>query len=96
MLRATPDLVDHLPRLRRLAVALCRDREAADDLVQDTVARALAKAALFHGGDARAWLATIMVNLFRSDRRRFGRLPHLVELDAVVKRRGFAESSVRG
>lgn len=82
MFRQDPDLVAHLPRLRRLAVALCRDREAADDLVQDTVARALAKMELFKGGNAQAWLATVMVNLFRSDRRRFGRLPALVDLDS--------------
>lgn len=81
MFRREPDLVPHIPRLRRLARALCRDRDVADDLVQDTLARALDRAGLFRGGNLAAWLATIMVNLFRSDRRRFARLPVLVELD---------------
>lgn len=82
MFRRDIDLVAHLPRLRRLAVALCRDRDAADDLVHEAVARALDKAALFDGTNARAWLATILLNLYRSDRRRFARLPTLVDLDS--------------
>lgn len=81
MFNREPDLVPHIPRLRRLARALCRDRDAADDLVQDTLTRALDRAQLFKGGNLRAWLATIMLNLFRSDRRRFARLPVLVELE---------------
>lgn len=83
MFRRDLDLMPHLPRLRRLAVALCRDRDSADDLLHETVARALDKAKLFDGGNARSWLSAIMVNLFRSDRRRFGRLPTLVDLDAA-------------
>lgn len=82
MFRRDLDLLPHLPRLRRLAAALCRDRDAADDLVHDAVTRALAKAALFDGTNARAWLATILLNLFRSDRRRYGRLPVLVDIDS--------------
>ena len=39
-MRARPDLIEHLPRLRRYARALTGDVTRADDLVQDTVERA--------------------------------------------------------
>jgi RNA polymerase sigma factor (sigma-70 family) len=52
-----------IPRLRRYARALTRDEVAADDLVQDCLARGLAKQHLFQGGtDLRAWLFTILHN----------------------------------
>ncbi len=55
----------HLPRLRRYALALARDHARADDLVQDTVERALRKFSLWRRGtDLRAWLFTIMHNLY--------------------------------
>ena len=40
-----------IPALRRYARALTRDAETADDLVQDTLVRALRSEHLFHGGD---------------------------------------------
>jgi len=53
-----------LPRLRRYARALVASREAADDLVQDTLERAWIKAAQWQPGtDLRAWLFAIMHNL---------------------------------
>jgi RNA polymerase sigma-70 factor, ECF subfamily len=58
------DLVEHLPRLRRYARALTRDVTRADDLVQDTLERALIKLDLWRpGSDLRAWLFTLMHNL---------------------------------
>jgi len=63
--RARPDLIEHLPRLRRYAKALTGDVNRADDLVQDTLERALAKLDLWQpGSDLRAWLFTLMHNLF--------------------------------
>ncbi len=60
-----------LPQLRRYALALCHNPTAADDLVQDSIARALAKSHLFHSGtNLRAWVFTIMHNLNISNRRR--------------------------
>ena len=63
----TPDhapLLTWLPRLRRYARALAGSREDADDLVQDTLERACAKANLWRGvNDMRAWLFGIMHNL---------------------------------
>ena len=56
---------DQIPRLRRYARALAGNRDAADDLVQDTLDRALSRSALFRpGGDPRPWLFTIMHNIF--------------------------------
>src|ERR1700676_4343637 len=52
-----------IPALRRYARALTRDVDVADDLVQDTLVRALRSEHLFHGGDVRAWLYTILTNL---------------------------------
>jgi len=53
-----------VPRLRRYAVALLADRARADDLVQDTLERALGRLHLWQSGtDMRRWLFTIMHNL---------------------------------
>jgi len=59
-----PDLVAALPRLRRYARVLTGDLHRADDLVQDTLARAWEKRRLWQAGsDLRAWLFTIMHNV---------------------------------
>jgi RNA polymerase sigma-70 factor (ECF subfamily) len=62
---AHADLVEHIPRLRRYARALTRDTARADDLVQDTLERALRKLDLWRpDSNLRAWLFTLMHNLF--------------------------------
>jgi len=48
-----------IPALRRYARALTRDADIADDLVQDTLVRALRSEKLFHGGDIRSWTSVI-------------------------------------
>ena len=54
-----------IPSLRRYAYALLRDRDAADDLVQDTLERAVAGWPRRRAeGDLRAWLFAIERNLF--------------------------------
>jgi RNA polymerase sigma-70 factor (ECF subfamily) len=59
-----PDLVAALPRLRRYARVLTGDVNRAEDLVQDTLARAWEKRRLWHvGSDLRAWLFAIMHNV---------------------------------
>ena len=63
-----------IPRLRRYALALTGSREAADDLTQDTLERAWRKRALWRpDSDLRAWLFTVMHNVYvngiRSARR---------------------------
>jgi len=70
------DLVVHLPRLRRYARALTGNREAADDLTQDTLERAWVKRALWRASSAdaasslRAWLFAVMHNVFVNGIRR--------------------------
>ncbi|ETR76297.1 RNA polymerase sigma 70 [Afipia sp. P52-10] len=64
-----------IPALRRYARALTRDADIADDLVQDTLVRALRAERLFHGGDVRSWLYTILTNLNRNRRRSLARRP---------------------
>jgi RNA polymerase sigma-70 factor, ECF subfamily len=60
-----PDLVAALPRLRRYARVLTGDVNRADDLVQDTLARAWEKRRLWHASsDLRARLFTIMHNVY--------------------------------
>jgi RNA polymerase sigma-70 factor (ECF subfamily) len=59
------EIVRLIPRLRRYARALVGDAAAADDLVQDTLERALAKLHLYRRGtDLRAWLFTVMHNVY--------------------------------
>jgi RNA polymerase sigma-70 factor (ECF subfamily) len=62
---------EEIPRLRRYARALTRDANAADDLVQDCLARALSKVHLWQPGtDLRAWLFTILHNQYVNHVRR--------------------------
>ena len=64
-------IVDHIPSLRRYARALTGNAWAADDLVQDTLERACGKWRLWVvGSDLRAWLFTLMHNLFANQLRR--------------------------
>ena len=63
-------VVEQLPGLRRYARALTGNAWAADDLVQDTLERACRKWLLWRSGsDLRAWLFTLMHNLYLNQRR---------------------------
>src|SRR6266851_6272234 len=75
------DLEAAIPALRRYARALTRSAENADDLVQDTLLRALRSQHLFHGGDMRSWLYTILTNLNRNRLRALARRPAVVALE---------------
>ena len=57
-------LLAEIPRLRRYARGLTGDTARADDLVQDTLERALLKSRLWRPGNLRAWLLTLMHNIF--------------------------------
>jgi RNA polymerase sigma-70 factor (ECF subfamily) len=70
-----------IPALRRYARALTRDADIADDLVQDTLVRALRSEHLFHGGDVRSWLYTILTNLNRNRLRSLARRPVLSPIE---------------
>ena len=74
-----------LPRLRRYARALTRDPSRADDLVQDTLVRALAKQHLYQDGtNLRAWLFTLMHNQHVNDVRRNVREGDSLDVDTVA------------
>jgi RNA polymerase sigma-70 factor (ECF subfamily) len=75
------DIQATIPALRRYARALTRDAEIADDLVQDTLVRALRSEHLFHGGDIRSWLYTILTNLNRNRLRSLARRPALTSIE---------------
>ena len=75
------DIEATIPALRRYARALTRDAETADDLVQDTLVRALRSEHLFHGGDVRSWLYTILTNLNRNRLRSLARRPTLMPIE---------------
>jgi RNA polymerase sigma-70 factor (ECF subfamily) len=68
-------LLAHLPRLRRYAIALSRDANMADDLVQECVEKALRnRQALNQQSHVSGWLRSILHNLYldalRRERRR--------------------------
>src|ERR1700758_2545473 len=71
-----------IPALRRYARTFVRDAAAADDLVQDTLERAISR---WHqrrsDGDARTWMFTILHNLAVSHLRRAARRGRELPLD---------------
>jgi RNA polymerase sigma-70 factor (ECF subfamily) len=82
-----PLLEAYIPGLRRFARALLRgDRERADDLVQDTLERALSSWRLRRAeGELRGWLYTILYNCFLSDRERRKRRSSCDALTEIVE-----------
>ncbi|MDP2410666.1 MAG: sigma-70 family RNA polymerase sigma factor [Pseudolabrys sp.] len=60
-----------VPSLRAFAISLCGNVDRADDLVQETMVRALANIDSFQPGtNMSAWLFTILRNHFRSEYRK--------------------------
>src|SRR5205809_5515331 len=60
-----------IPNLRAFAISLSGNVDRADDLVQETILRALANIDSFQPGtNMSAWLFTILRNLFRSEYRK--------------------------
>jgi len=77
-----PELLAAIPRLRRYARVLTGDATRADDLVQETLARGWEKRRLWTAGtDLRAWLFTIMHNVFVNQRATAARDAQNVSLD---------------
>jgi RNA polymerase sigma-70 factor (ECF subfamily) len=85
MARLDPQaLVEHLDRLYRAAWALCGSREEAEDLVQETAARVLARPRQLHGQDELAYLIRALRNTFLLSRRTASRRPQVrATLDQV-------------
>jgi RNA polymerase sigma-70 factor (ECF subfamily) len=64
-------LLAAVPSLRAFAISLCGQVDRADDLVQDTLLRALSNLDRFERGtNLNAWLFTILRNLFHSEYRK--------------------------
>lgn len=69
-----------IPSLRRYALGLTGDRDMADDLVQDTLERAVARRQSWRAtGPVQAWLFRILLNRYRDTLRR--RPAHLVAVE---------------
>src|SRR5215210_7781852 len=79
-LLVTPELLpevlaDHLDRLYRAAWAMCGSREDAEDLVQETYARVLARPRFLRGDDDLGYLLRVLRNTYVSRLRAAGRRP---------------------
>lgn len=71
-----------IPRLRRYALTLADSPAAADDLVQDTLERAIRKRHLWHGrGSMRSWLYRILFNVFMNQKPHRQRRQGEVEIE---------------
>jgi len=79
------EIVALLPELRAFARFMCREPEAAKDLVQNTVLMALDKQAQFtEGTNLKGWLFAIMRNRFYSDLRSQRRRPAPIDEAAMA------------
>ena len=68
------DVLEQIPALRAYSRALCRNHAEAEDLVQETLLRAIEHADSFTSGtNLRAWLFTIMRNRFYTNCRKAAR-----------------------
>ena len=86
MARLDPQsLPQHVDRLYRAAWALCGSPHDAEDLVQETFARVLARPRFLHNQDELAYLMRVLRNTFLTQRRTAGRRPQpaQVTLDDV-------------
>jgi RNA polymerase sigma-70 factor (ECF subfamily) len=85
-------LGEHLDRLYRAAWALCGSREDAEDLVQDTFARVLARPRHIRGESDLAYLMQVLRNTFLTSRRTASRRPRvaatLEDFELADPRRG--------
>lgn len=82
-----------VPALRRYARSLLRDRDAADDLLQDCLERALGRRRLWRGGASlRPWLFRIMHNIWANEVRRRATRPAHQPLERAPDLAGAGES----
>ena len=81
------DLVEpHIPSLRRYAMVLLRyDEDRSDDLVQEALLRALSRWHLWRRpGNLRAWLFTILHNIYVNDVQKAAARPNVIELQEYL------------
>ncbi len=87
--RLDPDrLGDHIDRLFRAAWALTGNPHDAEDLVQDTYARVLARPRFLRHDDDLGYLLRALTNQHSSRGRRAGRRPSEVPLDVATDAAG--------
>jgi RNA polymerase sigma-70 factor (ECF subfamily) len=84
-------LGDHVDRLYRAALALCGNRHDAEDLVQETYARVLARPRFLRRDDDLGYLLRVLRNTFLNGVRAAGRRPAALEFDP--DRDGLARST---
>jgi RNA polymerase sigma-70 factor, ECF subfamily len=78
-------ITGEIPHLRRYARALLRDIDAADDLVQDCLERALRKCQLWQRqGSIRSWLFRMLYNVFLNTKHTRRRDRLTVPLEAIA------------
>ena len=68
-------LGDHVDRLYRAARSMCRSREEAEDLVQETFALVLQRPRFLHSEDDIGYLLRVLKNTYVSSRRTAARRP---------------------
>ncbi|SRR5258708_6867007 len=72
--------IPHTPALLRTAVRVCQEQSTAEDLVQETLLRAWSSFSSFRpGSNCKAWLFTIMLNLWSRRRRTLALEPQRIE-----------------
>ena len=77
------EMVAAIPRLRAFAVSLCGNPDRADDLVQETLAKALHNIGSFTAGtNFLAWLFTILRNAYYSEFRK--RRREIADIDGTL------------
>jgi len=74
-------LGDHIDRLYRAALALCGRREDAEDLVQETFVKVLAKSRWINDDDDLGYLLRALRNTFLTRRRDASRRPQTTAMD---------------
>ena len=78
------ELTRLIPQLRRYAFALVKHADTADDLVQDSLERALSKQHLWNPSlPVKPWLLTVLHNIFANNARKYRQAPSLVSINEM-------------
>ena len=82
---------EHATAVYVFCVSLCRDRVWAEDLMQETFARATRYLGGYRGGNPRSWLFTISRSVFIDEVRRHRPIPTAQAPDIAVEDTDLAE-----
>jgi RNA polymerase sigma-70 factor (ECF subfamily) len=82
--RFEEQVLPHLDAAYTLAVYLCRDRDAAEDVVQEAFLRAFRGFEGFRGDSGRAWLLAIVRNCHLSWREEIRRRASVIDETAAI------------